>query len=369
MFESGQNVIENYVSGTDKISIASGTITRTEIKNSNIIFTFDGGKITVIGGENQKITVEDSEGNVSNKIYANNSICDLDTGMLLLTGAAKGKYTADSAIINIDGTAANSSLEITGNDNDNNIKAGKKSSILNGGSGNDTLIGGRGNDTLTGGDGADKFVVSTGNDVITDYTEGEDIIELSVGAVKNASVKGSDMIFKIGNGILNVKNGKDKEITVGDSIYYNNLVYDSEKTTVTLGKSFSGSLQATDYSADVKTIDASNATISVNIEGNDNNNEIIGSKKSDTLFGGAGNDTLIGGAGSDLFVYESGIDTIMDYTEGQDAIKFTSAITNTSYSSNDLIFETANGSLKVTDAANKKITVTDSEGNTTKQTY
>jgi uncharacterized delta-60 repeat protein len=55
--------------------------------------------------------------------------------------------------------------------------------ILNGGSGNDILIGGADNDTLTGGTGRDKFVrysQTEGVDTITDFTAGQDLIDLRV---------------------------------------------------------------------------------------------------------------------------------------------------------------------------------------------
>jgi Ca2+-binding RTX toxin-like protein len=50
-----------------------------------------------------------------------------------------------------------------------------------GGGGWDTLRGGRGNDTLTGGDGNDRFVFyrEAGHDVITDFTDGQDRLDLS----------------------------------------------------------------------------------------------------------------------------------------------------------------------------------------------
>ena len=52
---------------------------------------------------------------------------------------------------------------------------------LTGGAGDDTITGLAGDDTLTGGDGADKFVFASGhgNDTITDFTDGEDTIDLS----------------------------------------------------------------------------------------------------------------------------------------------------------------------------------------------
>ncbi len=50
-----------------------------------------------------------------------------------------------------------------------------------GGLGDDTLGGGAGNDTLFGGDDADVFIFTSGegNDVIYDFEEGSDMIQLS----------------------------------------------------------------------------------------------------------------------------------------------------------------------------------------------
>ncbi len=55
--------------------------------------------------------------------------------------------------------------------------------LLRGGAGNDTLTGGVANDTLTGGVGNDLFVLAAGagTDTITDFTSGQDLIELSDG--------------------------------------------------------------------------------------------------------------------------------------------------------------------------------------------
>ena len=66
----------------------------------------------------------------------------------------------------------------TGNDT---INGGNGDDNLDGGTGNDTLIGGSGNDLLTGGKGADTFVLSnsSGFDRITDFGNGNDVIDLS----------------------------------------------------------------------------------------------------------------------------------------------------------------------------------------------
>ena len=51
---------------------------------------------------------------------------------------------------------------------------------MTGHGGGDTLIGGAGHDTLTGGSGGDRFVFRPGDgaDVLTDFTNGSDVIDL-----------------------------------------------------------------------------------------------------------------------------------------------------------------------------------------------
>jgi ELWxxDGT repeat protein len=52
--------------------------------------------------------------------------------------------------------------------------------VLNGGGGNDVLSGGRGDDILTGGAGSDTFLftLGDGNDIVTDFVHGSDVISL-----------------------------------------------------------------------------------------------------------------------------------------------------------------------------------------------
>ena len=63
------------------------------------------------------------------------------------------------------------------------LRGGRGNDILNGERGNDILVGGFGDDTLTGGKGKDRFrfAPGTGTDTITDFTVGEDLIELVKG--------------------------------------------------------------------------------------------------------------------------------------------------------------------------------------------
>jgi Ca2+-binding RTX toxin-like protein len=77
----------------------------------------------------------------------------------------------------IGGTGADA---ITGSEDDNELTGGRGADTLSGGDGNDTLVGGRDNDSLTGGLGEDvfRFLQADGRDVIADFTQGDDLIEL-----------------------------------------------------------------------------------------------------------------------------------------------------------------------------------------------
>lgn len=94
---------------------------------------------------------------------------------------------------NINGMGNELNNIIAGNEANNFLYSKQGSDILLGNDGNDTLIGGLGDDTLTGGAGADKFVrkySTTGIDIITDFTVGEDLYCVS------ASGFGGDLVSR-----------------------------------------------------------------------------------------------------------------------------------------------------------------------------
>ena len=80
------------------------------------------------------------------------------------------------------GMKANDTL-LGGGGNDT-LQGGEGFDVLGGGAGDDVLVGGVGRDTLSGGAGADAFVfasaliVSASNDLLTDFTPGEDLLRL-----------------------------------------------------------------------------------------------------------------------------------------------------------------------------------------------
>ena len=70
---------------------------------------------------------------------------------------------------------------LLGGEGHDRLFGGEGDDTLDGGTGDDLLVGGEGNDRLTGGAGADTFVFTPdhGDDTITDFADGEDLIDLS----------------------------------------------------------------------------------------------------------------------------------------------------------------------------------------------
>ena len=83
------------------------------------------------------------------------------------------------SIENIQGSNHDDTL--TGDGEANKLDGGMGKDTLMGGGGADMLVGGMGDDKLTGGGGADKFVfgMEHGEDAITDFTDGVDMIDLT----------------------------------------------------------------------------------------------------------------------------------------------------------------------------------------------
>jgi len=76
---------------------------------------------------------------------------------------------------------------LTGGNGADTLMGGKGDDVLDGGAKSDVLSGGKGDDTLTGGAQADTFLFAraAGNDVITDFEDGSDIIDLTAFNLKN----------------------------------------------------------------------------------------------------------------------------------------------------------------------------------------
>ena len=227
---------------------------------------------------------------------------------------------------------------------------------LSGGAGNDTLYGGAATDKLTGGAGNDTFVYANGDgkDTITDYTAGQDTLQISGGSIGKTALANSnkDLVFTVGSGTVTLTGAAAKAISLKDS----RGSYTASNTAITLGSDFTGTMDATKYLSTVKDIDGSAAAKAANITGNGQANvikagkgggTINGGAGNDTLYGGAGTDKLTGGAGSDTFVYNGGgTDTVTDYTAGQDTLQISGGSigkTALANSNKDLVFTAGSG--------------------------
>jgi Ca2+-binding RTX toxin-like protein len=120
----------------------------------------------------------------------------------VVLGAADDIYQAqDDGYVSeyVAGGVGNDTL--TGANNDDDLRGEAGDDVLNGGGGADTLTGGEGNDTLTGGAGNDVFVFApdSGNSLITDFVQGEDIIRLTGpdGGAKTVQIRDEGPDFQI----------------------------------------------------------------------------------------------------------------------------------------------------------------------------
>lgn len=173
--------------GADEISAGDGADLIYASNGSDMVFG-DAGNDTIYGGaHNDQIFGEtDADslyGEDGNDFIAGGGGADLINGGsgadTIYSGAGDDVLRGADGYDTIDG----------GSDNDT-LYGGNHDDILQGGSGNDTLYGqadddridgGLGNDDLYGGTGADTFVLAGtfGDDVIHDFTDGEDLIDLS----------------------------------------------------------------------------------------------------------------------------------------------------------------------------------------------
>ncbi|MBY6134194.1 hypothetical protein KUV61_00005 [Nocardioides marinus] len=98
--------------------------------------------------------------------------------------------------------------------------------VIAGGKGRDTLKGGKGEDFLTGGFGADTFVFGRdhGNDTITDFGQGNDLIEIIRGAKSLEQVTfsqdGNDVLLSFGSTTVLVESTTVAELNDADHFLF-----------------------------------------------------------------------------------------------------------------------------------------------------
>ena len=128
-------------------------------------------------------------------------LSDWGGGTIVLWGVTSiDQLTKDSFELPVTMAIGTDGQDAMTGDAGNDVMAGKAGDdTLAGEAGDDTLTGGGGDDTLTGGSGADIFVYkpysgdadtvpdSGGHDTITDFTDGEDLIDLRGSSITDFS--------------------------------------------------------------------------------------------------------------------------------------------------------------------------------------
>ena len=210
------------------------------------------GTITIAGAANSVVNA--IVGNSAYKISAG-VMDDTRTNQVTLTAnynaanvyEVAGGTTFVSAANMTQGAVIRSSATATtiqGSANADSIVASAGGSV-SGGAGADTLVAGTGNVTLNGGTGNDLFVTGAGRVYISDYTSGNDVIQV---VPNSAGLSGNDVVF---NGNVTVASGRDKLITISNGttgVFYDNAsVNGSDTSTLILSNSFTGTVSAGDY--------------------------------------------------------------------------------------------------------------------------
>ena len=238
--------------------------------------------------------------------------------------------------------------------------------LLNGGDGADNITGGAGNDTLSGGGDRDLFAINLGDgiDTIEDFTgvgssiDPETAVVAEVDTLKFAgegltaqnlllAEQENDLLVTFENADntgavlkdFQLENLENLRSSTGASVDLGNVLFDGETA-------FQESIDVFDADEQRNQVFNPNTVTFLNeldnhTKGFNNSNDVIngqggndrlqgltgddllrGGEGDDRLDGGFGSDTLSGGNGSDIFIFAplSGIDTIADFTDGQDFI-------------------------------------------------
>ena len=213
-----------------------------------------------------------------------------------------------------------------------------------------TLILTKGNDTIKLGKGVD--VIRTGlnngtNNVVTGYDSNKDILEIAKGinpnekGVKGYSFEGNDLIMRLGQTKIRLKNmagkavrfraqgsSKAEPINFYQALPKNTSYAKNDWTKIVAGANFSGTFDMHEYNENLKTFDARNARRAVNVTGSARDEVIYASNYGGTINAGKGNDTIHLGKGTDVIRANTtdGNDTVYNYESGKDILEIAKGI-------------------------------------------
>ena len=166
----------------------TGVPVDTSVQGSNLIVTFANGDVeTFTGKAEDVVTIDSGEGEQYTAAYDRiTNITNNDAKAVTLTAGFDGTYyglhqSYGNGVLTVDASKAttNTTLTLTGYKSEVGIVLKGADSVPNsiiGGKGGDTLTGGKFDDTLKGNVSNDLFIQTAGTDTIVDYTPGEDKI-------------------------------------------------------------------------------------------------------------------------------------------------------------------------------------------------
>lgn len=210
-----------------------------------------------------------------------------------------------------------------GNEGNDTLIGEKGNDTIDGGADDDDIDGGKDNDLLTGGTGADifRYASDMGCDTITDFTSGEDRLDVSKLDIWDISQL---TITQVGdNARINFGDFQYVELTGVNAADLTNADFILDTAPVIAPTDGGDNLTGTDAS---ETFDLMNGSDRLRagagddtvmggsgrdtIEGGDDNDQIWGGSGADRLYGDAGNDSIYGGADNDLILAGTGDDYV-----------------------------------------------------------
>jgi parallel beta-helix repeat protein len=280
------------------VTIANVTIAGTGLEGIRLTgahaVTLTGNTISNHGG-NEAVRVVGLMQDFSDADTAND--CWIGSTGIIIDGVAQSPILPPPGTVTWPWSITTGADVIVGSSGRDIIAADSGNDTVNGGAGNDVLYGNDGRDVLNGGLGDDRLVGGAGADRLV-YTSGFDVLDGGAG-------KDFADFFGLRTGV-----------------------------TVRLSTGPVDAWLGTTAIADLISIeDVRGTSYADTLTGDAGANRLFGCSGVDTLNGGAGNDVLVGGRlsdvltgglGLDLFrvAILDGVDTVTDFTLGQDRLGF-----------------------------------------------
>ena len=181
------------------------------------------GSDTLIGGEGADQLIGGGGADI-----ADYRTSDSGVKVNLLNGTGAGGHATGDTLTGIERVFGSDFVDVLiGNAGSNLLSGYDGNDAISGDGGEDNLIGGLGDDILTGGAGADRFrydAANWGDDTITDFQDGVDIIDLrGSGATEFADLTvtqdGADTLIEFGSSSITLENVLVSVIDASDFVF------------------------------------------------------------------------------------------------------------------------------------------------------